>query len=158
MPSADRLDHTVLNVKFNLDTAATLFGKLGFTLTPRGYHSHGSMNQLMMFGTDYLELIGIPKGKTIARKDLQDAPIGINGIAFKALNVDDITQDFRVLVSMVIRQSISSSCQYQRRPEGRQISTVTVRSGIFPGGRVTIASTAPQSWSGAPNGKVTPTA
>ena len=49
MPSADRLDHTVLNVKFNLDTAATLFGKLGFTLTPRGYHSHGSMNQLMMF-------------------------------------------------------------------------------------------------------------
>ena len=61
MPSADRLDHTVINVKIDMDAASALFGELGFTLTPRGYHSHGSMNHLMMFGTDYLELIGIPE-------------------------------------------------------------------------------------------------
>ena len=94
MPSTDRLDHTVINVKVDMDAAKALFGKLGFTLTPRGYHSHGSMNHLMMFGTDYLELIGIPEGKEIERKDLEDAPLGINGVVFKALDVDCDGYDF----------------------------------------------------------------
>ncbi len=137
MPSADRLDHTVLNVKFNLDTAANLFGKLGFTLTPRGYHSHGSMNQLMMFGTDYLELIGIPEGKTIERKDLQDAPIGINGIVFKALNVDDI---YARLQSAHFDgdppKAFHRPVNIKDGQMDAKFRTVTVRSGIFPGGRV----------------------
>ena len=79
MPSTDRLDHTVINVKGDMDVAEALFDKLGFTLTPRGYHSHGSINHLMMFGTDYLELIGIPEGKEIERKDLRTLPLGSTG-------------------------------------------------------------------------------
>ena len=47
------LDHVVINARDNMDHAADVYRRLGFTLTERGYHSLGSMNHLAMFGTDY---------------------------------------------------------------------------------------------------------
>ena len=58
------LDHVVINARDDMDRAADIYRRLGFTLTERGYHSLGSMNHLAMFGTDYLELIAVPKGAT----------------------------------------------------------------------------------------------
>ena len=58
MGSNIRLDHAVINVGVNMDAAEVLFTNLGFKLTPRGFHSTGSINHLAMFGADYLELIG----------------------------------------------------------------------------------------------------
>ena len=62
------LDHVVINARDDMDRAADTYTRLGFTLTERGYHSLGSMNHLAMFGTDYLELIAIPKGATTGRR------------------------------------------------------------------------------------------
>ena len=42
-----------------MEPAVDTYRRLGFTMTPRGYHTLGSMNHLAMFGTDYLELIAI---------------------------------------------------------------------------------------------------
>jgi len=67
------LDHVFINARDDLDHAADIYRRLGFTLTQRGYHSMGSMNHLAMFGTDFLELIAVPKGATI-RRDLLDYP------------------------------------------------------------------------------------
>ena len=64
------LDHVVINARDDMDRAADIYTRLGFTLTERGYHSLGSMNHLAMFGTDYLELIAVPKGATSGRLDL----------------------------------------------------------------------------------------
>ena len=137
MPSADRLDHTVINVKFDMDAATALFGKLGFTLTPRGYHSHGSMNQLMMFGTDYLELIGIPEGKEIERKDLQNAPVGINGIVLKALDVDDVYARLQnARFDGDPPRAFHRPVDIEGGQKDAKFRTVTVRNGVFPGGRV----------------------
>ncbi len=72
------LDHVVINARDDMDRAADVYGRLGFTLTERGYHSLGSMNHLAMFGTDYLELIAIPKGATSGRLDLLEYPFGLN--------------------------------------------------------------------------------
>jgi len=52
------LDHVVIDVRDRMDEAARTFAALGFHLTPRGYHTLGSMNHLMMFRADYLELLG----------------------------------------------------------------------------------------------------
>ena len=71
LPAAT-LDHVVINARDDMDRAADVYRRLGFTLTERGYHSLGSMNHLAMFGTDYLELIAIPKGATSGRLDLLD--------------------------------------------------------------------------------------
>ena len=137
MPSTDRLDHTVINVKGDMDAAKALFGKLGFTLTPRGYHSHGSMNHLMMFGTDYLELIGIPEGKEIERKDLEDAPLGINGVVFKALDVDDIYARLQnVQFDGDPPKAFHRPVDIDDGQRDAKFRTVTVRDGVFPGGRV----------------------
>src|SRR5215470_2226523 len=81
LPAAT-LDHVVINARDDIDRAADIHRRLGFTLTERGYHSLGSMNHLAMFGTDYLELIAIPKGATSGRLDLLDYANGLNGLVF----------------------------------------------------------------------------
>jgi hypothetical protein len=75
------LDHVVINVRDRIDDGAQTFRRLGFTLTPRGYHTLGSMNHLAMFGTDYLELIAAPPGDT-QRPEIMEAPEGLNGLVF----------------------------------------------------------------------------
>ncbi|HEV7264584.1 MAG TPA: VOC family protein [Falsiroseomonas sp.] len=54
------LDHVVVSVR-DLDAAAAALRKLGFTVSPRGTHSAhmGSGNYTMMFGEDYIELLGV---------------------------------------------------------------------------------------------------
>src|SRR5580765_1677899 len=81
LPAAT-LDHVVINARDDMDHAADVYRRLGFTLTERGYHSLGSTNHLAIFGTDYLELIAIPKGATTGRMDLLNFPFGLNGLVF----------------------------------------------------------------------------
>ena len=73
-------DHVVVNARDRLDDAQAVYQRLGFTLTPRGYHSLGSTNHLAIFGTDYLELLGLPA--ETARPDVASDPIGLNGLVF----------------------------------------------------------------------------
>lgn len=75
------IDHVVINVRDQIEAGAEAFRRLGFTLTPRGYHTLGSMNHLAMFGTDYLELIAAPPGDT-RRPDVLGTPFGLNGLVF----------------------------------------------------------------------------
>ncbi len=75
------LDHVVVNARDRIDEAADTYRRLGFTLTPRGYHTLGSMNHLAMFGTDYLELIAVKPGDT-RRPEIMDAPFGLDGLVF----------------------------------------------------------------------------
>jgi len=44
----------------DLDAAAAGFRALGFTLTPRGFHSIGSQNHCIMFAATYVELLAAP--------------------------------------------------------------------------------------------------
>ena len=59
MPLSLAIDHVVIAVR-DLDQAAADFRALGFTLTPRGYHSIGSQNHCIMFGSTYIELLVAP--------------------------------------------------------------------------------------------------
>jgi hypothetical protein len=75
------LDHVVVNVRDRMDDAAALYRRLGFTLTPLGRHTLGSINHLAMFGTDYMELLGVPPDGA-QRTDVLDWPAGLNGVVF----------------------------------------------------------------------------
>jgi hypothetical protein len=75
------LDHVVINVRDRIDEGADIYRRLGFTLTPRGFHTLGSMNHLAMFGTDYLELIAAPRGDP-QRPEIMQAAEGLNGLVF----------------------------------------------------------------------------
>lgn len=75
-------DHFVINTQDRLDDAADTFSKLGFQLTPRGYHSMGSANNLAIFGGNYLELIGVPPAGRESQQELLRSPVGLNGLVF----------------------------------------------------------------------------
>ena len=75
------LDHVVVNVRDRLDAAVETYRRLGFTMTPRGTHTLGSINHLAIFGTEYLELLGARAGDT-GRPEILGSPIGLNGLVF----------------------------------------------------------------------------
>lgn len=83
------LDHVVIDVRDRMDEAARTFAALGFQLTPRGHHTLGSMNHLMMFATDYLELLGFGEGGA-SRPELAPFPVGLNGLVFKTADADAV--------------------------------------------------------------------
>ena len=78
-----RIDHVVINVRDRLDEAAGQYRRLGFHLTPRGHHSLGSSNNLAIFGSDYLELLGHEPGRGEQRAALWQTPVGLSGLVFK---------------------------------------------------------------------------
>jgi Glyoxalase-like domain len=75
------LDHVIVNVRDRLDDAWAVYQRLGFTMTPRGYHTLGSMNHLAILGTEYLELIAA-RSADGGRAEIMGAPVGLNGVAF----------------------------------------------------------------------------
>jgi hypothetical protein len=75
-------DHLVINARDRLDEAEARYRDLGFALTPRGYHTLGSVNHCAVFGTDYLELISIGPRASGMRAELLGFPEGLNGIVF----------------------------------------------------------------------------
>jgi len=82
------LDHAVINVMGGLDEAAAQYTRLGFQLTERGHHTLGSSNNLAIFGTNYLELLGYLPGRETMRADLWAHPAGLTGLVFKSVDAD----------------------------------------------------------------------
>jgi len=127
----------VINVRFDMDQAEAEFGQLGFVVTPRGFHSLGSINHLMIYGTDYLELLGLPDGEPPRRAEIADAPVGLNGLVFKT---DDVNTTFERLAQLGMAgeppKSFSRPVDVGDTIVEASFSTVTVRSDVFDAGRV----------------------
>jgi len=130
------LDHVVINARDEMDAALATYQRLGFTWTERGYHSLGSINHLAMFGTDYLELIGLPKNAT-GRLDLLDYPAGLNGLVFGS-------EDSAITYAALAKQGVPVDPPVEfTRPvkfEGGQgearFRTIRMKPGVVPYGRV----------------------
>jgi len=81
------IDHTVILVH-DLDRAEDTWSRLGFTLTPRGYHTLGSQNHCLMFRSNYVELLAVPKPHP-AMQYFSDFLSSGEGLAAIALATDD---------------------------------------------------------------------
>ena len=81
------IDHAVILVH-DLDRAQDTYTRLGFTLTPRGYHTLGSQNHCLMFATDYIELLAVPIPHP-AMQYFTDFLASGEGLAAIALATDD---------------------------------------------------------------------
>jgi catechol 2,3-dioxygenase-like lactoylglutathione lyase family enzyme len=83
------LDHVVIAVR-DLERAASAWRALGFTLSPRGTHSAhmGTGNYTIMFGDDYLELLGVvaPTPRNAPLRAFLDEREGIERLAFTAID------------------------------------------------------------------------
>lgn len=133
---AAALDHVVINVLRRMDEAAALFAALGFTLTPRGRHSLGSVNHLMMADGAYLELVGVPTDGR-QRQDVLDSPFGLNGLVLKS---DDADETFARLARNGLSPSepvaFSRPMEIDGEPREARFRTVRLAAERFPAGRV----------------------
>jgi len=130
------LDHVVVNVRDRIEDGAETYRRLGFTLTPRGYHTLGSMNHLAMFGTDYLELIAAPLGDT-RRAEILAAPEGLNGLVFGS---EDSTATYDSLraagVPIEPPQQFSRPVALPDGPRDAVFRTVRLSPGTVSAGRL----------------------
>jgi catechol 2,3-dioxygenase-like lactoylglutathione lyase family enzyme len=95
------IDHAVVMVK-DLDAAAANWQRLGFTLSPRGTHSPalGSGNYTIMFGQDYIELLGVltpTEHNAPSRAFLAERGDGIERIAFTTTDATKGADELRDL-------------------------------------------------------------
>jgi hypothetical protein len=131
------LDHVVINARDDMDHAADVYTRLGFTLTERGYHSLGSMNHLAMFGTDYLELIALPKNATSGRLDILNFPFGLNGLVFgsedSAVTYDELS---RGGVPVEAPVEFTRPVKFTGGQGDARFRTVRMKAGVVPYGRV----------------------
>lgn len=81
------IDHVVVLVR-DLDRAQQAYARMGFTPTPRGFHTLGSQNHCLMFGNDYVELMAIPRPHPALRHDSDFLAAG-EGLGAIALATDD---------------------------------------------------------------------
>ena len=81
------IDHVVILTR-ELDRARETYARLGFRLTPRGFHTLGSQNHCIMFERDYIELLAVPKPHP-AMQYFTDFLVRGEGLAAIALACDD---------------------------------------------------------------------
>ena len=131
------LDHLVINSHFAVEPVAEIFRTLGFTLTPRGFHSLGSLNYLIMFPEHYLELVGLPAEGDKIRKELLDSPPGIDGLVFASNDAEQTARNLSDAgfplqpVQSFSREVVSGDAHGLAR-----FTTVRLAAGEFLAGRV----------------------
>ncbi len=130
------LDHVVVNVRDRIDAAAETYRRLGFTLTPRGYHTLGSMNHLAMFGTDYLELIAVKPGDD-SRSELLSSPTGLDGLVF---GTEDAVATYKALrrneVPIDPPQQFSRPVEADGGTQDAVFRTTRLPRSVSPAGRL----------------------
>jgi hypothetical protein len=130
------LDHVVVNVRDQIDAGLETYRRLGFTMTPRGYHTLGSMNHLAIFGTEYLELIAAPPGDT-RRAEILTSPFGLNGLVF---GTDDSAASYAALheagVPMEPPMQFSRPVELPDGPQDATFRTVRLKPGVTSVGRL----------------------
>jgi len=130
------LDHVVVNVRDRVDAGLETYQRLGFTMTPRGYHTLGSMNHLAILGTEYLELIAAQPGDT-RRAEILASPFGLNGLVF---GTDDSAAVYAALnengVPIEPPLEFSRPVELADGPHDATFRTVRLKPGTVPSGRV----------------------
>lgn len=85
------IDHVVINTRDQIDQTVAYFERMGFLVTPRGYHNVGTVNHTIVFATDYLELLGYPADKPPSnRPELVKAPIGLMATVLKTDDAEQV--------------------------------------------------------------------
>ncbi|MGY9049751.1 hypothetical protein P775_16005 [Puniceibacterium antarcticum] len=132
----EALDHIVINTLTGIDTAAALFTALGFTLTPLGRHSLGSLNHLMVVEGAYLELVGVPvTGKQ--RADVLNSALGLNGFVLRSFDADATHAHLAAAgLSPADPVSFSRPVDLGGSMADAKFRTVRVPEDLFPAGRV----------------------
>ena len=135
-----QIDHVVITVSDQLDASYKQYQKLGFTMTARGHHSLGTSNNLAIFGTTYLELLGYEPQNA----DKVDASWrfdnGLTGLVFKTKDSEGL---YKSLIAHGVKVDGNGPKSFFRpvelpdgsKPEAR-FKTVRLDPSYTPNGQI----------------------
>jgi hypothetical protein len=84
-----RLDHVVITTR-GLGQACSAWGRLGFHLTPRGYHPFGTKNNIIVLGSTFLELFSFhDRAAFDAAIEAKTMPADLGALTAEALETRD---------------------------------------------------------------------
>ena len=132
------IDHAVIATR-DLDTTQDTFRRMGFTLTPRGRHTLGSVNHCVMFERDYFELLMVPQ-RLPGREYYYDFACIGEGLAAVALKTDNARGAYGELTAAAL--ACSEPVDFSRPvqlPEGANTASFRItKLGLehTPGGQV----------------------
>lgn len=96
------IDHPLVTVR-DLDGVRDAYRRLGFKLTPRGYHPWGTANHFALFDESFIELIGVHDSALLGQGGVADGSVFSGhignflrrreGLSLLALHSDDAQRD-----------------------------------------------------------------
>ena len=91
-PKEYLFDHLVIIGRDKLQKIADAFSDKGFQLTPIARHNLGSINQLIMLDSAYIELLGWEPDKPIQRAEIANQPQGLDALVFRTNDAEKTYQ------------------------------------------------------------------
>ncbi len=133
------LDHVVVMVD-GIDTAETAYRKLGFQVQPRGFHRKlGTANHLMIFDTDYFEILGIVEDSVFNAERREWLKAG-GGLANVALATDSADLAFEAFQASGLNPDeplfFDRAVEVAGKIEHAQFRTVRIPKTHMPGRRL----------------------
>jgi hypothetical protein len=103
------IDHVIVMVR-DMDGAVVNYRNLGFTITPRMYHPFGTANNLIMFRSSFLELLGVVDRAQLhgIGRLLSDLLENKEGVSHFALQTTDAVADREEFLAKGLRPSAVS--------------------------------------------------
>jgi catechol 2,3-dioxygenase-like lactoylglutathione lyase family enzyme len=126
VPVISRFDHAVLPVR-DLDAALALWrNRLGFDARPGGRHPGGTLNGIVRFGTDYVELISVYDRAAVLASGVADTRAVVDlldraegGMLGFIAATDDMDAAADLFRSLGLSGVIGPFAMERRRPDGK---------------------------------------
>ncbi len=130
-------DHLVIIGRDQLQNLAHAFSAQGFQLTPIALHNLGSINQLIMFDSTYIELLGWEADKPIQRAEIANQPQGLDALVFRT---NDAEKTYQQLLEKGFDvnpvQNLSRESEFLGKSVLIQFKTVRFSKQPIPGIRI----------------------
>ena len=130
-------DHLVIIGRDRLQYLAHAFSAQGFQLTPIAHHNLGSINQLIMLDSTYIELLGWEADKPIQRAEIANQPQGLDALVFRT---NDAEKTYQQLLEKGFDvnpvQNLSRESEFLGKSVLVQFKTVRFSKQPIPGIRI----------------------
>ena len=130
-------DHLVIIGRDKLEVLAQIFSGQGFQLTPLAHHNLGSINQLIMLDSTYIELLGWQSDKPIQRAEIANQDIGLDALVFRT---NDAKKTYQQLLAKGFSvnpvQDLSRESKFLGKPVLVEFKTVRFSQQPIPGIRI----------------------
>ena len=136
-PKEYPFDHLVIIGRDKLEALVQKFSAQGFQLTPIARHNLGSINQLIMLDSAYIELLGWKPDKPVQRAEIANQALGSDALVFRT---NDAQKTYQQLLengfSVNPVQDLSRESEFLGKSVSVRFKTVRFSKQPIPGIRI----------------------